>query len=75
MTERKLKEIEVIANNEKYAVINPALSYLINSSTYAFNGAYLYQLLSDARTQYICNRIDDEGLQKAFDIWEKLVQM
>ena len=71
-SERKQKEIDVIAENAKHAVINPAIAYLSNSPAYALNGAILDQILSDARTQYICGRIDQEGLQAAFDKWEKL---
>ena len=70
-TDRKMKELEVIKNNEKYAVFNPALAYLVNSPTYATQGAILDQILSDARTQYICGRIDRNGLQSEFDKWAK----
>ncbi|MCR5606986.1 MAG: extracellular solute-binding protein [Treponema sp.] len=70
-TPRKMKELEVIKNNEQYAVFNPALSFLANSETYATQGAILDQLLSDARTQYICGQIDAKGLQSAFDKWNK----
>ncbi len=69
-TERKYKELEVIADNAQYAVFNPALSYLTNSESYAQNGAILDQLLSDARTQYICGQIDEKGLNDAFARWE-----
>ena len=70
-TPRKIKELEVIKNNEKYAVFNPALGYLVNSKTYATQGAILDQLLSDARTQYICGRIDEKQLEAEFDKWNK----
>ncbi|MCR5607030.1 MAG: extracellular solute-binding protein [Treponema sp.] len=70
-TDRKMKELEVIRNNEQYAVFNPAISYLANSEAYATQGAILDQLLSDARTQYICGQIDEKGLQSAFDKWNK----
>lgn len=70
-TDRKLKELEVIASNEKYAVFNPALSFLANSPTYAKSGSRLDKLISDARTQYICGEINELGLQDAFDQWNK----
>ena len=70
-TERMEKQVEVVENNAKYAVFNPALSYLGNSRTYSTNGAILDQILSDARTQYICGQIDENGLQSAFDRWSK----
>ena len=69
--ERKLKEIEVIAENEKYAVFNPALAYLSNSPTYGEKGAVLDKILSEARTKYICGEINEEGLQTAFDQWNR----
>ncbi|MCR5725069.1 MAG: extracellular solute-binding protein [Treponema sp.] len=69
--ERKQKELDVIASNEKYAVFNPALSYLANSPTYAKKGSMLDNLISDARTQYICGEINEVGLQDAFDRWNK----
>lgn len=71
-TERKIKELSVIADNAHYAVMNPAQVYLANSPSYALEGAMLEQILSDTRTQYICGRIDEAGLQAAFDKWEKV---
>lgn len=55
--------------NEKYAVMNPATSYLANSATYADIGATLDEELKQARTQYICGEIDKAGLQAAWDSW------
>ena len=68
---RVQKQKEVVAKNEQYAVFNPALAYLGNSSTYTTQGAILDQLLSDARTQYICGRIDKKGLEAEFAKWDK----
>lgn len=56
-------------NNEKYAVMNPALGYLANSEVNAEVGADLKQILEDARTQYICGQIDDAGFQTAAKQW------
>lgn len=70
-TERKRAENAVAVANRSKAIMNPALAYLAGSPTYAANGALLEQTLSDARTQYICGRIDERGLQAAFDKWEK----
>ena len=69
--DRKLKELEIIAYNERYAVFNPALSYLANSPSYAKHGSTLDKLISDARTAYICGEINEAGLQEAFDQWNK----
>ncbi|MCD8335771.1 MAG: extracellular solute-binding protein [Lachnospiraceae bacterium] len=55
--------------NEVYAVFNPALSYLANSATYSELGATLDDIISQARTQYICGEIDKDGLQAAWDKW------
>lgn len=69
-TVRMQKQQAVYKENEKVAVFNPALAYLVNSSTYATHGAILDQLLSDARTQYICGRIDVKGLEAEFAKWD-----
>lgn len=71
LTERKEEENAVKAANIEYAVFNPATSYLVNSSTYSLAGSTLDQLLSDARTQYICGQIDEAGLQAQWDLWLK----
>jgi putative aldouronate transport system substrate-binding protein len=65
-TERQLLETSVKADAEKYAVINPALPYLINSTTYASQGKDLDDKISQARTQYICGEIDEAGLKAAW---------
>lgn len=70
-TERMQRQQEVYKENEKVAVFNPALAYLVNSPTYATQGAILDQLLSDARTQYICGRIDERGLESEFEKWNR----
>ncbi len=51
------------------AVSNPALAYLSGSSTYSKYGSDLDNILSEARTQYICGIIDEQGLQDAWDDW------
>ena len=51
------------------AVSNPALAYLSGSETYSKYGADLDNILSEARTQYICGVIDEQGLQDAWDDW------
>ncbi|WP_022775011.1 extracellular solute-binding protein [Butyrivibrio sp. AE2015] len=66
-TERQNLENQVKADAEKYAVINPALPYLINSTTYASMGKDLDDKISQARTQYICGEIDEAGLKAAWD--------
>lgn len=46
-----------------YAVMNPALSYLVNSPTYSSEGATLDEAATAARTQYICGAIDKAGFE------------
>ena len=66
-TERQILEAEVKLDAEKYAVLNPALPYLVNSATYASQGKDLDDKISQARTQYICGEIDEAGLKAAWD--------
>ena len=65
-TERQKIEADVKADAEQYAVLNPALPYLINSTTYASQGKDLEDKISQARTQYICGEIDEAGLKAAW---------
>ena len=62
-------ETDVYVENEKYAVFNPASSYLANSATYADIGKTLDEIITQARTQYVCGEIDEAGLQTAWDNW------
>ena len=50
-----------------YAVIDPALSYKVNSAAYAENGADLDSQASALRTQYICGAISLDGFKKGLD--------
>lgn len=63
------KENEVVADNTEYAVVNPALSLLIESETYTLNGANLDMIIDDARTNYIIGAIDEEGLKAQWELW------
>lgn len=67
--ERTKAQADVYVENEQYAVFNPASSYLANSATYADIGKTLDEIITQARTQYICGEIDEAGLQKAWDNW------
>ncbi len=67
--ERTQRQEEVYVENEACAVFNPASSYLANSETYADIGATLDEIVTQARTQYICGEIDESGLQAAWDRW------
>ena len=67
--ERTQAQADVYVENEQYAVFNPASSYLANSATYADIGKTLDEIITQARTQYICGEIDEAGLQAAWDNW------
>ena len=68
-TERNIAQEEAYKRNEEYAVFNPALAYLVGSETYADVGATLAEIVSQARTQYICGEIDEAGLESAHQQW------
>ena len=68
---RKIIEDQVKADNVQNAVFNPALPFLVNSSTYSLSGSTLDQLLDDTRTQYIGGQLDEAGLEKQWDLWLK----
>jgi putative aldouronate transport system substrate-binding protein len=69
-TERDLALTECYETKTRpNAVSNPALAYLSSSETYAKYGSDLATMLDDARTQYICGTIDEQGLQDAWDDW------
>ncbi len=67
--ERTQAQADVYVENEQYAVFNPASSYLANSATYADIGATLDEIVTQARTQYICGEIDEAGLETAWNNW------
>ncbi len=69
-TEPYIKCDEVMEENAKYAVFNPAEKYLTTSTTYANNGTILAQTINDARTQYITGAIDWDGFQAKVTEWE-----
>ncbi len=67
--ERTQAQADVYVENEQYAVFNPASAFLANSATYADIGKTLDEILTQARTQYICGEIDEAGLEKAWNDW------
>lgn len=67
--ERTARQAEVYKENEPLAVFNPALPFLANSETYADLGSTLDEIITQARTQYICGQIDEEGLKAANEQW------
>lgn len=69
-TDSKILEEKVKEDNIQYAIFNPVTSYLINSETYSLNGANLDQIITDARTQFVCGEIDIDGLKAAWKNWD-----
>jgi putative aldouronate transport system substrate-binding protein len=67
--EPMIAQDQAYERNEKVAVYNPALGYLANSEVNAEVGTDIEQIIDDARTQYICGQIDDEGLEAAAKQW------
>jgi len=68
-SERLLEEEAIKLANEKYAVFNPAIGYLVSSSVNAEVGTDLQDILDRARTQYICGQLSEDELQAQFDVW------
>ena len=68
-SESLIRQDEVYAINETCAIFNPASAYLGNSATYADIGGTLDEIISQARSQYICGEIDEDGLKSAWDRW------
>lgn len=62
-----LAQVDAYAKAYDYAEINPALSYLVNSETYANVGADLDTKVDSLRTQYICGEIDSDKLHAELD--------
>lgn len=67
--ERTQAQADAYVANEACAVFNPAASYLANSATYSDVGKTLDEIISQARTQYICGQIDEAGLEAAWQSW------
>lgn len=68
-TDRLVLEEKVKDENVKYAVFNEALAYLVNSATYSELGSTLDEIITQARSQYICGQIDEAGLRSAWQSW------
>ena len=62
-----LAEVEAYAKALPYAVVNPALSYTVNSTAYSKDGSYLDQQAVTLRTQYICGAISKEECKAGFE--------
>lgn len=68
-TDLAMKNTQIVADSEQYAVPNPALNLL--STTYAERGSELEQQITDAETKFIMGKIDEAGWQEAVEKWKK----
>jgi len=68
--ERQVAQADAYATCREVAVFNPAATYLTNSPAYAQYQTIINQTIDDARTQYICGKIDWDGFQAAVATWE-----
>ena len=66
-TERDQAQADAYKAALPYAEINPALSYLVNSETYAVDGKTLDDEATALRTQYICGAITKEQFTTGLD--------
>ncbi|WP_249898075.1 extracellular solute-binding protein [Paenibacillus sp. PK3_47] len=68
-TELFVKNNKVVAENEKYAVTNPALTLI--SNTFTERGSELEQMITDAETKYIMGKIDEAGWNAEVEKWKE----
>ncbi len=61
------RRIEVMAEDLKSAVYNPAASLV--SPTYVAKGVQLDNIVADARIKYLAGQIDEQGLKDAIKLW------
>lgn len=66
-TDLKIKEKEILAENENIVVGNPAEALI--SDVYSLRGAQLDDIIDDARIKYIVGQIDEAGLDDAEALW------
>lgn len=62
------RRIEVMAEDLKSAVYNPAAAFV--SPTYVAKGAQLDNIVADARIKYLAGQIDEQGLKDAIKLWK-----
>ncbi|MCM3785842.1 extracellular solute-binding protein [Neobacillus mesonae] len=63
------KVAEIQKANAEIVIPNPGEPLI--SDVYAQKGPQLDNIINDARTKFIVGQIDEQGLQDAFDLWEK----
>ncbi|MCQ4085740.1 extracellular solute-binding protein [Saccharibacillus sp. JS10] len=65
----KKESDKLIAENAKYAVLNPA--YALESETFSTQGSELQKTITDATYKYILGEIDQDGFEAAVESWKK----
>lgn len=65
----KVEAEKLIADNAKYAVLNPA--YSLESETNSTQGSELQKIMTDATYKYILGEIDMDGFKKSVETWKK----
>ncbi|MCM3782409.1 extracellular solute-binding protein [Neobacillus mesonae] len=60
---------QIVQDNEKYIVPNPALT--LNSTTYNERGGELELIITDAQTKFIMGQIDEAGWKAEVEKWRK----
>jgi putative aldouronate transport system substrate-binding protein len=68
-TDLFLKNNKIVAENDKYAVANPALTLI--STTFTERGSELELMITDAETKFIMGKIDEAGWKAEVDKWKK----
>ncbi|ASA22405.1 extracellular solute-binding protein [Paenibacillus donghaensis] len=67
-TDLFVKNNKVVAENDKYAVANPALTLI--SVTFTERGSELEQIITDAETKFIMGKIDEAGWSAEVERWK-----
>lgn len=65
----KVEATELILENEKYAVYNPA--YSLESETYTTMGSELQKIITDATYKYILGSLDLNGFKAEVEKWKQ----
>lgn len=68
-TELFRKNNQITKDNEKYIVVNPALT--LDSATFSERGRLLEQMIQDAETNFIMGKIDEQEWKAEIERWRK----
>lgn len=65
----RIKQAQVMKENEKIVVANPAEPFI--STVYTQKGQQLDNIIGDARVKFIVGQIDEAGFKAALELWKK----